>query len=126
MTEFSRLRQEAGYTTPEAGEALGYCERTIYRWETGEGEPRKAAMEFLRKASQAKSRPQGSFSFIDLFAGIGGMRLGFEPVGGRCVFTCERDRFSVETYRANHFCDHDIAGDPVSPSPLPVSRSSTP
>jgi site-specific DNA-cytosine methylase len=32
----------------------------------------------------------GAFRFIDLFAGIGGMRLGFEAVGGECVFTCDR------------------------------------
>ena len=31
------------------------------------------------------------FTFIDLFAGIGGMRLGFEYVGGRCVFSSEID-----------------------------------
>ncbi|MDE0393279.1 MAG: DNA (cytosine-5-)-methyltransferase [Gammaproteobacteria bacterium] len=56
--------------------------------------------------------PAGStFTFIDLFAGIGGMRLGFETIGGRCVFTSEWNRFSRETYAANHISDHQIEGD---------------
>lgn len=38
------------------------------------------------------------FTFIDLFAGIGGFRLGLQRVGGRCVFSSERDRFSAKTY----------------------------
>jgi len=55
------------------------------------------------------SRP---FTFIDLFAGIGGLRRGFEAIGGRCVFTCEWDRYSQQTYRANFpNDDHSIAGD---------------
>jgi DNA (cytosine-5)-methyltransferase 1 len=40
------------------------------------------------------------FSFIDLFAGIGGMRIGLEAVGGRCVFTSEWDRWCQRTYHA--------------------------
>lgn len=51
------------------------------------------------------------FTFVDLFAGIGGMRLGFESAGGRCVFTSEWDSFSQRTYRANFGDDHLIAGD---------------
>ena len=39
--------------------------------------------------------------FIDLFAGIGGMRLAFESVGARCVFTCEIDKDAMLTYRSN-------------------------
>jgi DNA (cytosine-5)-methyltransferase 1 len=42
-----------------------------------------------------------SFSFIDLFAGIGGIRLGFESVGGRCVFSSEFDVDAQKTYQAN-------------------------
>ncbi len=41
------------------------------------------------------------FTFIDLFAGIGGMRLAFERVGGECVFTSEWDPFARRTYEAN-------------------------
>lgn len=42
-----------------------------------------------------------SFSFIDLFAGIGGIRLGFEHVGGHCVFSSEFDEDACTTYMAN-------------------------
>ncbi|MCR9652479.1 DNA cytosine methyltransferase [Vibrio parahaemolyticus] len=42
-----------------------------------------------------------SFKFIDLFAGIGGIRLGFEHVGGQCVFSSEWDKHAQKTYEAN-------------------------
>lgn len=41
------------------------------------------------------------FKFIDLFAGIGGIRLGFESVGGKCVFSSEFDTDACKTYEAN-------------------------
>lgn len=41
------------------------------------------------------------FSFIDLFAGIGGIRIAFERFGGECVFTSEWDKFAQQTYEAN-------------------------
>jgi len=50
-----------------------------------------------------------NFSFIDLFAGIGGIRLGFESVGGHCVFSSEFDEDACITYQAN-FGEHP-AGD---------------
>jgi DNA (cytosine-5)-methyltransferase 1 len=42
-----------------------------------------------------------TFRFIDLFAGIGGMRIAFEKVGGECVFSSEWDKFAQQTYAAN-------------------------
>lgn len=44
--------------------------------------------------------PGRMFSFIDLFAGIGGLRIGLEAVGGRCVFSSEIDHFAQRTYQA--------------------------
>jgi DNA (cytosine-5)-methyltransferase 1 len=41
------------------------------------------------------------FKFVDLFAGIGGMRLAFEKAGGECVFSSEWDKHSQKTYEAN-------------------------
>jgi len=42
-----------------------------------------------------------NLTFIDLFAGIGGIRLGFESAGGRCVFSSEFDADACKTYQAN-------------------------
>ena len=42
-----------------------------------------------------------NFTFVDLFAGIGGMRLAFGAAGGRCVFSSEWDRYCQKTYFAN-------------------------
>lgn len=41
------------------------------------------------------------FKFIDLFAGIGGIRLAYQNLGGKCVFTSEWDSYSKKTYEAN-------------------------
>lgn len=45
---------------------------------------------------------ESKFSFIDLFAGIGGVRLGFQSNGGTCVFSSEFDKHAQETYRNNY------------------------
>lgn len=54
---------------------------------------------------------KGTFRFIDLFAGIGGTRQGFENAGGTCVFTSERDIHANATYRSNFHELHPINGD---------------
>lgn len=42
------------------------------------------------------------FKFVDLFAGIGGFRMAFQNLGGKCVFTSEWNKFSKQTYEANY------------------------
>jgi len=49
--------------------------------------------------------PDYTFRFIDLFAGIGGIRSGFEAAGGQCVFTSEWNKYALKTYKANWYCD---------------------
>ena len=111
MTRFSCLRQKAGLTCQEAAHRTGYALRTIYRWEKGETLPRKAAVECLKSIVKDKTQTDGHFHFIDLFAGIGGFRRGFESINGKCVFTSEWNHYCQETYLANYSCDHDVAGD---------------
>lgn len=60
-----------------------------------------AVMRMLNKKNTVKSDSDGSFSFIDLFAGIGGMRLAFERAGGHCVYSNEWNKYSQQTYFAN-------------------------
>lgn len=63
--------------------------------------------------------PISKFDFIDLFAGIGGIRLAFESIGGRCVFTSEWNEWSKKTYSANFSIDHPLVGDIV---PFPAEE----
>ena len=114
--EVRLLRERAGLSREELAEQTGYTLRTVYRWENGELAVRKAVLEYLSRLTAAKEQAEKErrplFRFVDLFAGIGGLRLGFEGLGGECVFTCERDANSQRTYRANFpGDDHEIAED---------------
>jgi DNA (cytosine-5)-methyltransferase 1 len=97
------------FTQKEIAAHVGKDIKTVRRWEKGETpcpamlEP---ALHALLHASTArnggKHANDGSrVSFIDLFAGIGGIRMGFEAHGGQCVFTSEWNDFSQKTYREN-------------------------
>lgn len=111
----TQLIEKTGLTHEEIAARLDCTARTVYRWEAGESRPKKPMIEALERLATAKSDPTSSlgatFRFIDLFAGIGGMRLGFESVGGTCVYTSEWDAASRKTYGANFPDDHPLAGD---------------
>ncbi len=103
-TEFSNLISRAGLGLEETALLLGVSTRTVRRYVTGETrrvDPLK--LNRLREIANARCPPDQpeNFRFIDLFAGIGGLRRPFEEIGGQCVFTSERDRFCKETYTAN-------------------------
>lgn len=55
----------------------------------------------MLKRQKSNSNENASFTFIDLFAGIGGMRIAFEGAGGHCVYSSEWNKYSQQTYRAN-------------------------
>lgn len=112
--DFKELRELCGLTIEQAAKLMGVTVKTVYRWENGEVEPRKAFLKLLEGRLEYKRNlrnPNPEFTFVDLFAGIGGIRKGFESVGGRCVFTSEWDEYAQRTYRANFPDDHEIAGD---------------
>lgn len=122
--DFFTLRQKAGLSLEETALLIGKHERTVRRYDArgiqGPDAPPRLAVEALLNAVQkryaASLETDRNFRFIDLFAGIGGLRRPFEEIGGQCVFTAEWDRFSQQTYTAN-FPDSEehILGDDIRP-----------
>lgn len=132
VSDFSVLREKAGLSVEEVAKIIGKSDRTVRRYETRSGNgsaPPDLVLNMLRGLARQRdnSRPKGeAFTFVDLFAGIGGLRIPFEELGGKCVFTAEWDRFSRETYSANFADseDHEFAGDirPYADAPERVPK----
>ena len=118
MEEFCNLLStlRGRYNQRELAEALGITTRTLRRWEVGETEPPPYAADAIRQRllpmAELPAPGDVEFRFIDLFAGIGGIRMAFEAHGGRCVFTSEWNPYAQKTYLAN-FPDssHALEGD---------------
>lgn len=60
-----------------------------------------AIRQMLVKAKAEPSQNNSGYKFVDLFAGIGGMRIAFESAGGQCVYSNEWNKYSQQTYFAN-------------------------
>lgn len=104
----------AKYSQREIADYLNRDIRTIQRWEVKEDGPPDYAIHGLQsmlRGHASTDNEEAEFSFIDLFAGVGGMRIAFEKYAGRCVFTSEWDSYSQKTYLANFCVDHDFIGD---------------
>ena len=107
-----------GLGIAEIAEVMGVSSRTVRRYINGDVKHiNQLKIEKLCEIANSQC-PYGlleGFRFIDLFAGIGGLRRPFEEIGGRCVFTSEWDNFCKETYLANFpepaESDHIFAGD---------------
>jgi len=61
----------------------------------------EAYRNLINRRRSSKQPDDATFSFIDLFAGIGGMRLAYESAGGKCVYSSEWNKWSQKTYFAN-------------------------
>jgi len=107
----------ARYTQKQLAEILEVDVRTVRRWEVRESEPPTYLSDAIRQRVlplvDDVANDSAGFRFIDLFAGIGGIRLGFEAHGGQCVFTSEWNKFSQQTYLANfpETSSHTFVGD---------------
>ncbi len=112
---FSAEFARSGLSLAEAEERAWHLRRQIQRYIAGESPVPKLVHERIREIAKRRAGRRGaaSFRFIDLFAGIGGLRLGFEAIGGRCVFTSEWDKYAQKTYARNFPDDEDhvMAGD---------------
>lgn len=106
--EIREKREALGITTKEFADALGLNkngEKLLREWEKGTVVPSENIYQKI--TSFASSRPfcktvhDADFRFIDLFAGIGGIRIPFQELGGDCVFSSEWDQFAQKTYRVN-------------------------
>ncbi|WP_019211955.1 DNA (cytosine-5-)-methyltransferase [Yersinia massiliensis] len=111
------LRKRLGLGKTDFANLLGMGvsgERTVRGWESGEHNPTLNKWKEIIKLEDAmrtksvnspfkqESIENSKFTFIDLFAGIGGIRLPFQKLGGYCVFTSEWDKFAQKTYLANY------------------------
>jgi DNA (cytosine-5)-methyltransferase 1 len=101
------------HTQAEIAAKLGVGVRTIRRWEVRQSNPPAYVVHALQGMLPLNFPVpvDATFTFIDLFAGIGGIRIGFEEAGGSCVFTSEWDSYAQKTYSANFQNGHAIAGD---------------
>ena len=106
--QIKQKRLKLNMTQKELADAIGLSrngERSIRRWENGECEP---SMPTLKVILDFPENPpfkttSGKYKMIDLFAGIGGTRLGFTQTKEvRVVFSSEWDKFAQKTYYANY------------------------
>jgi DNA (cytosine-5)-methyltransferase 1 len=97
----------------ELAQRLDVDRKTLSRWgKTPAKLPisrQLALRELLR--TMPRQDDSGEFTFVDLFAGIGGIRTGFKIAGGRCIFTSEWNPWAQKTYTANFGTDETLIGD---------------
>ncbi|QYD67680.1 DNA (cytosine-5-)-methyltransferase [Paraburkholderia edwinii] len=125
------------FTQREIAAHVGKDIKTVRRWEKGETPCPARMAPTLQALLQAPATGAGlqrhardaapGFRFIDLFAGIGGIRMGFEAHGGACVFTSEWNTFSQKTYRENfeHFSESIAAATGNAAAVMAASASTS-
>jgi len=105
------------YNITEIAKECSVNSSTVHRWLNGQVELKTIYAERMFDMIQKKLMPyktvdsKSDFTFIDLFAGIGGIRKGFEQAGGKCVFTSEWDSYAQKTYAINFPSNEPIVGD---------------
>ncbi|OGT60935.1 MAG: hypothetical protein A3E85_03240 [Gammaproteobacteria bacterium RIFCSPHIGHO2_12_FULL_45_12] len=110
------------YKKKDLASKLNVSPKTIACLQAGETEPPSYIMPEPQHTFNTRdvSAHDKEFTCIDLFAGIGGIRLGFENQGGECVFTSERDPYCQKTYRENFGNNHPLIGDIVKYDPQKI------
>ena len=106
LIKAKRLR--LNMTQKELADAVGmpkFGDRTIRRWENGESNPSSIELSHILSFPEKIPFPnkiRAKYKMIDLFAGIGGTRLGFYQTGKvKVVFSSEIEKNAIKTYKAN-------------------------
>lgn len=102
------------HSQAEIARRLDIDVRTVRRWEARQVQAPAYVAQALQQMLPFDQPDQttGDFRFVDLFAGIGGIRVAFESIGGKCVFTSEWDSYAQRTYAENFRRDyHPVSGD---------------
>jgi DNA (cytosine-5)-methyltransferase 1 len=106
-TSIDSFKNLHGLSNEELGKLLGLSKSKIQAFETAEHPEwltlALKGLEIQLKTQRLTQQPNDNtkFKFIDLFAGIGGMRTAFEKAGGACVFTSEWDKYPAKMYEDN-------------------------
>lgn len=99
-------------TQTEVANFVGVNARTVRRWVSEQSVPARYLFALQRLLpDELPLSDESKFRFIDLFAGIGGIRMAFEGIGGKCVFTSEWDSYAQRTYGENYGEAHKLNGD---------------
>ena len=109
------------FSQREVASHLGVTREEVNRWLKRKPEIPQSYRYLLEEMlPQKPQNEEPEFRFIDLFAGIGGIRKGFEKHGGECVFTSEWNEYSQKTYSANFYSEHEINGDITQIDPFDI------
>ncbi len=102
------------YSHSYVADKLNVTTKTVRNWQVKEDGPpiyQSHPLQALLFGNEDNIPEDTDFTFIDLFAGVGGIRMGFEENGGHCVFTSEWDKYAVMTYCENFGTNHPVVGD---------------
>ena len=107
-SDIKAKREELGLSIKELADATGMGkegDKLLRAWENGQQEvdkkKYKQIMKFATERPYSVLPENPAFRYIDLFAGIGGIRIPFQENNGVCVFTSEWDSFAQKTYKIN-------------------------
>lgn len=100
------------HTQVDIARHLGVTTRAVRHWVANQSIPQSYVFGLQRLLPlEQPYEGDAPFTFVDLFAGIGGIRMAFESIGGRCLFTSEWDSYAQKTYVDNYPGGHAINGD---------------
>ena len=108
MSEDRDIRRKLGFTEEDFEFLIGLPQKNtnlLSQWESGSTSLSNSKLDLISRLPTKipfKNTNKSKFKFIDLFAGVGGIRMPFQELNGECVFSSEWDKFAQKTYAVNY------------------------